>query len=223
MKRSSGFATFLNAVRKRATLGTLAFLSLTFFLGLTLGLPIMAALAEPPIAEIRVRLFGQPCILAGPLPETSLKNIHSISPEQLPAPESITAVKQALETLRKSAAVPHALDTYREQLQKRLASLLVFFEGVKDLKKSGKADSLLKNLKAHLSEKRVKELEPLARKLESRAPDPAASSQLHDLFLESLPTDPEEEFHRAIRQIRVNYLCSFEELGEEPGEEPGGT
>ena len=37
------------------------------------------------------------------------------------------------------------------------------------------------------------------------------TDQLYDLYNEGIEADPEEEFHRAIQRMNVQYTCSFEE------------
>jgi Skp family chaperone for outer membrane proteins len=177
-------------------------------------------------AEIRVTLFGQPCLLQGPASESALRAIHAISPEQIyptfEPGEKFGAVKSALEKLRSSKDVPPELDNYKDQLGKRLEAQSAFLTGLEDALKAKKAEPLLAKTNSFLSESRQKSLEAIARKLES-AQTPTQRSeivqQLFNSYAESLPADPEEEFHRAIHRMKVQYVCSFEESGE--GEDSG--
>src|SRR5687768_652316 len=57
-----------------------------------------AATAGTPaqkLFETPILLFGQKCIIQGPMDESKLKSVHSISPEQIPVIETIEQAKQA--------------------------------------------------------------------------------------------------------------------------------
>jgi hypothetical protein len=41
---------------------------------------------------------------------------------------------------------------------------------------------------------------------------------LFEIFNEGIEADPEEEFHRAIQRMGVQYACSFETTGDDSGE-----
>ena len=54
---------------------------------------------------------------------------------------------------------------------------------------------------------------------------PSVMEQIKDQFERVAPPDPQEEFHRAIRRLKVLYNCTFEdgehaEEEDEEGEEP---
>jgi hypothetical protein len=191
----------------------------------TLGAIVFLLSTSAQAAEIKVTLFGQPCTLQGPTPEATLKAIHSVSPEQLyptfEPGEKSAAVKSALDKLHAAQNVPSGLDVYKDLLGKRLEAQFAFLSGLDVAEKTKKADELIGKTKPLLSESRQKSFETLAKKLES----PLNASQrgeivqqLFSSFTESLPSDPEEEFHKAIHRMKVQYICSFEESGEESGD-----
>jgi hypothetical protein len=176
-----------------------------------------------PLTEIRVTLFGQPCLLQGPLDEASLKTIHAISPEQLfpNAQQNLTTeqIKRAQSRLQASK-LPSFLDRYRERLSRRLEALLGFYGGLEAARKARKAAPLIAGAHKRVPAKRAKEFESLAHKLDGikdfdsdRAREIA--DQLFDIYGEGIEADPEEEFHRAIQRANVQYTCSFEENGDE--------
>lgn len=191
----------------------------------TLGTVVLLLSVSAQASEIRVTLFGQPCTLQGPTSEATLKAIHSVSPEQLyptfEPGEKSAAVKSALDKLRAAQNVPSGLDVYKDLLGKRLEAQFAFLSGLDDAEKTKKADALIGKTKTFLSESRQKSIETLARKLEGPLNSTQRGEvvqQLFSSFTESLPSDPEEEFHKAIHRMKVQYSCSFEESGEESGD-----
>jgi hypothetical protein len=195
---------------------------LSLFLALTL-----AALAADARAatgrSIRVRLFGQPCLLQGPtrgtIDERALKAIHALSPEQLyPERENTltgASTRRALEKLRAANGIPSGLDRYRERLGKRLEAQLALLEAIEKARKDGKAAPLLATAKANLKGTKLTEFEAAAKKAEAAHTLAKADTQdtLFDLYSDGIEPDPEEEFHRAIQRMGVQYACSFESTG----------
>jgi len=192
---------------------------------LTLGAVVFLLSVSTQASEIRVTLFGQPCTLQGPTPEATLKAIHSVSPEQLyptfePGEKSVAA-KSALDKLHAAQNVPSGLDVYKDQLGKRLDAQFAFLSGLEEAEKTKRSDALIGKTKIFLSESRQKSFETLARKLDGPLNSTQRGEvvqQLFSSFTESLPSDPEEEFHKAIHRMKVQYICSFEESGEESGD-----
>ena len=159
-------------------------------------------------AEIKVTLFGQPCVLKGPIDSVALKSIHLISPEQLlAAQDSVTESKQhslsVLNRLLKSAPVPNVLDRYKERLKKRLEAQVDFFDSLDEFKQTGKAETLSALVKRRVLPKSQKEFEAILRKTPTK--------DLFDPFNEVIEPDPEEDFHRGIQKIKVQYVCAFDE------------
>jgi hypothetical protein len=174
--------------------------------------------------EIHVKLFGQPCLLAGPLDEAALKVVHSVSPEQLyPATadgawnEGRDQARRALEKIRSTTGLPPVFDRYRERLGKRLEAQLALYDGIESVKTTHKSAGLLTGTRRFVPQAKAKEFEALAKKLESAKAGDAfneAATQLLDSFDSAIEPDPEEEFHRAIHRLSVQYTCSFEESDE---------
>lgn len=202
-----------------------------FICGLLLfgGLPSVSGLAARPAhaapnrQQLKVSLFGQPCLLQGPVDEKTLKVIHSLSPEQLyPSQEGALSAAPSRKTLEKLKAVtgaPAGLDRYRERLTKRLEAQIAFLSAVENLRKDQKAAPLIAVVKANTSSRRAKEFEAAVKKAE--ASKSLAKSEtldaLFDSYNEGIESDPEEEFHRAIQRMGVQYACSFEEHGDGDG------
>jgi hypothetical protein len=167
--------------------------------------------------EMKVTLFGQPCVLRGPLDLAQLKAIHSISPEQVYPP--ITEVytpeptRKALEKLKKSEPTPPALDRYREKLKARLEAQLELLNALENSKKLKETAPMIAAAKAHLQAKRLKDFEMIVAKA-GPSPKQEQLDQLFENYNEGIEPDPEEEFHKAIRKINVHYVCSFEEESE---------
>jgi hypothetical protein len=185
----------------------------------TLALPLAQA-SKSPLTEIRVSLFGQPCVLQGPLDEKSLRAIHSLSPEQLyPSLEgalSAAPIRRALEKLRNATGLPSSLDRYRDRLAKRFEAQVEFLEALETAKKTTQSTALSTALKAvakkHLSAKRFQEFESQM-KTALRSRD--SSDVLFETFNEGIEADPEDEFHKTIHRMNIQYTCTFEDLSEE--------
>jgi hypothetical protein len=190
------------------------------------GSPAWAAATRS--ATIHVSLFGQPCDLQGPVDEPTLKLIHSLSPEQLYPPQdtplSSEPTRRALDRLKAATHVPAALDLYRERLSKRLEAQLAFLNGVDSYRKDHKLAALLAAGRAYLSGKRQRDFEASLKKAEAARTlaGRGGFDPIFDSYNEGIEADPEEEFHRAIQRLKVQYACSFEEGGEGPGSPGSG-
>jgi hypothetical protein len=174
-----------------------------------LGLFLVPSLARA--TDLRVNLFGQPCVLQGPVDAKSLKAIHSLSPEQIypsrDGPLATDPTRQALDRL-KTSTIPTALEPYRERLTKRLQAQLALLEAIDSYRKIKKPAPLLEAAGTFLKGKRLKEFEVLAKKGDIES--------AFDLFSDGIEAaDPEEEFHRAIGRMKVQYTCSFDAEGKQ--------
>jgi hypothetical protein len=186
------------------------------------------ALAAAQMSEIRISLFGQPCLLQGPVDTRTLKTIHSVSPEELYPQRGATLssepTRKALDKLKSIAGVPSGLDRYRERLGKRLEAQLVALEAIESLRKTRKAAALTEAGKKFLSGRRLKEFDSsvakaLAIKDLGSEKGREALDAVFDGFSDGIEGDPEEEFHRAIHRMNIQYTCSFEESGGGEGAE----
>lgn len=167
-----------------------------------------------PPAEIPVTLFGQPCVLSGPVSSETLKACHSISPEQLPPARTSDQARRLLEKLRKAQNIPSALERYRERLSRRLEAQIAFFNGLAAAKKSGRAADLISATKGQIPEKQAKNFEALVKKDPVASWNSAIIDQITDSYNDWIEQNPEEEFHRAIERMNIRYTCSFEESEE---------
>jgi hypothetical protein len=182
----------------------------------------ISAWAAPATTRISVMLFGQPCMLEGPLTQDSLKAIHAVSPEEICSPFSVERTQDetrgALEKLKAATGLPSALERYREKLTRRLKAELVFLEALPETRKSKSAAQLIETTKEYVQASKRKEMESLAKSFAASAPDSGKrkelASQLYDFYNEAIDANPEDEFHRAIRTMNVQYICSFEESDE---------
>jgi hypothetical protein len=180
---------------------------------------------SPPPAgaqkEIKVTLFGQPCSLTGPLNETALTAIHSISPERIPPALDANSTREALDKVKKATDLPPALDQYRERLTRRLEAQSAYANELSAAMRTGKNDGLLAAARKHVRPAQLKRIEAQVRKLATRANLKARRSQavdqLTEAYNDAIEPHPEEDFHRAIGRIGVSYSCSFEESESEAG------
>jgi hypothetical protein len=192
---------------------------------LSMSFAARAARADPP-TRISIKLFGQPCVLEGPLAAPTLQQIHSISPEEICSPFSTDRTpeetRKALEHLKSLSGLPPSLDRYRERLTRRLSAELAFLEAMQEARKSRNGQPLVDSTKAYLQAGKRRDFVTLAKSFVTAAPESAKrkelASQLYDFYNEAIDASPEDEFHRAIRSMNVQYTCSFEESDESDSE-----
>ena len=181
------------------------------------------ASAADAMTRIPVNLFGQPCILQGPLSEELLKQVHAVSPEQVDTGcrefPTEARIKESVSKLSAKGAPP-SLDTYREKVRARLDRLAALARAADEARRTKSPLPLQK-----LAEDN-KTFAPIAKKLVSADvarihKDAELDQKIIDAYCEGLGSDPEEEFHRAIQKLKVQYLCSFDARDgmEEGGEE----
>jgi hypothetical protein len=174
--------------------------------------------------EIQVTLFGQPCLMNGPLPKETLTLLHEVSPERVPPTATVDQMKKIREKLARLQSVPMPIEQYREHLRKRLSAKIALEEaltqgaaackGLKGAESRKALDTLMKNLKEH-----VPTLQFPAFEAQQRKSLEASGGQWSDAFVEGLreryeeviQPETQEEFHKAIRLSRVQYVCSFDE------------
>ena len=196
------------------------------------GLILFFSFSAVYAAEIKVQLFGQPCLLTDSDPsatthltETQLKTIHTVSPEQLPPPTSADEARKLKTKILSAGKLPTSLDRYRDLILKRIDGLLAFFQAASKFKQNKNTTQLLTALKPHLNEKRVKNLEREMKKYEGKTTVKITEPMLEEMrdYYEENSNFPattvEEEFHRAIARINVRYQCTFEEISEEGDDE----
>ncbi len=181
-----------------------------------------------PQTEIHVILLGQPCLLLGPYDEPTLKAIHGIGPAQIYPNLSVSnftvSTEQAQKTLDKIRgmnSLPSSLDRYREKLGKRLTGQIAFLSTIETTQKAHNSSNLSQVAKKFLKNQDLIAFEKLLKKI--NLPQKNTSSfmesmdQIFDFYNDRIEPDPEEEFHRAIKRMNVQYTCSFEETEESTG------
>lgn len=167
--------------------------------------------------KIEVTLFGQPCVLSGGVDRPTLVAVHSISPEKIPPIQSSEEAKQSLQTLRAAPPLPTLLDSYREQLSKRLLAQAAFSEAFEAAKKSGISEKMVQNLQPFILAEKLAGFRAALTKIKAKpsAWTRATQDEINDAYIAAIPAHPEEEFHRAIGRLKVRYACSFEESDTE--------
>lgn len=179
-------------------------------------LPLLLLMVQSAFpSEIKVSLFGQPCQLTGPVSEAILNSIHAISPEKISTPETADQARRDLAALRAIGGLPTEFDRYRDLLTKRLESYQIFHEAIATARRAGKPDSLFSAVKPLLEARKFKTFQAAVRKAVPKtgtaAWTPGAMEQVRDEFERLSPPDPQEEFQRGIRRLKVFYNCTFEE------------
>lgn len=182
---------------------------------------------EPGVLhEIRVSLLGQPCTLQGPFDEKTLKAIHALGPAQIEIDPLLPTAKEKTRKLGESfrnagrglaeanKKAERALEDYLSRQLKRLEALSAYFEALEILQKNHKTGEFCKKVATFLRNPILVTLEKLATDV-VKAPQGSPkqkdlSNQLFENYTEQLD-DPEKEFHRIIKQLRVQYNCFFEE------------
>ncbi len=173
--------------------------------------------ADP--AQVKVTLFGAPCILSGPISEENLRVVHSISPERMPLPESIEQSRQTLAAAKKITSAPAGLDRYREKLLRRLDAQQAAFEGLAKARQSKDSKPFFDAIKSFQTAEKAKHFQAEFGKLVAKKKWAFADDDAIGLFNDSVDAFPEEEFHRSIQKMGIRYGCSFE---AEDNSENGG-
>ena len=176
---------------------------------------------ESGAQEIQVTLFGQPCTMSGPFPRAALTLLHEISPEKLPPDLTLEQMKRVRAKTNDLKGMPMPIEQYRDHLRKRLSAKIAFGEAIAAAKKSADPKRalgpFLRNLKEH-----VPTLQYPSFAEETKKSFEAGGSAWNDSFVSSvrerfegvIQPDTEEEFHKAIRLAKIQYVCSFDEAGE---------
>jgi hypothetical protein len=166
----------------------------------------------PGTNEIRVSLFGQPCLLRGPLPAATLTAIHAVSPERIPAEIELADARAALERLREEPSLPQAFDRYRSRLLARVEAQVAFLAELGASARSGKDGALLSIARKHSPAARWRAQEPRLRELATSESlrDPERRAALTAAFLDAIEPHPEAEFHRVLPRVGAQYACNFD-------------
>lgn len=173
--------------------------------------------------ETKVTLFGQVCLLTGPVSVETLKTVHAVSPEQVfPAilyegfrKGTSEQLKRSLDQLRQHKGVPSAFDAYRERQTRRLEAILAFVQALETANQSRKAAPVLAVMQKHGKKQKFLAFQDIAKKIESGKKWSDSEKQdwgmqLYEVFADAIETDPEEDFHRAARHLKIHYSCNFD-------------
>ncbi|MFN7684038.1 MAG: hypothetical protein ACK5QT_01320 [Oligoflexia bacterium] len=186
---------------------------------------LLGAAAPAQAGSIQVMLFGQPCQLQGPasVSDSQLKAIHQISPEQTPLSDSLPVLQNSIEKLKLSPDLPQGLARYFEQRSKAARVRVVFEEGVQAARKTRSGEQFAKTIQPLISPKKLKPLVKAFERALKAGNAPSEWEQLRFDFAEASEPDGEEEFHRALRKLKVSYHCSFESFDHEAESEPSSA
>jgi hypothetical protein len=166
----------------------------------------------------------------GPFPRATLVLIHEVSPERVPPNATIDQMKKIRTKVLQLKNVPMPIEQYREHLRKRLSAKIAFAEALGPAKKqaSGPTESkkalanFLKNVKEHVSTLQYPAFEEAAKKaLEANqfAWNESFTEPLREKYEEVIQPETQEEFHKAIRLSKVQYVCSFDDEHADHGNE----
>ena len=177
-------------------------------------------LSHAESAQIKVTLFGAPCVLTGPISEENLLIVHSMSPERMSLPESLEQSRQTSATAKKISSVPAGLDRYREKLVRRLDAQQIVFESLSKSRQAKDTKTLFEATKPLQTPEKSKRFQSEVSKLIAKKKWATGDDDIISLFNDSVDAFPEEEFHRAIQKMGIRYACSFE--AEDNGEASSG-
>ncbi len=192
------------------------FLTLGFLLSLTAG-------AAPKNEQINVTLFGQPCTMSGPFQRTTLTQIHEISPEKIRPDFNADQMKKIRAKASGAKVGQSQIDTYREHLRKRLSAKIAFSESIDEAKKKSiktpqAFKAWLTNLKENIPAEKFEPFHEEVRLLFEKNGEKWSDTYielLREKYESLIEPDTEEEFHKAIRLAKIQYLCVFDE-GSDP-------
>ena len=196
------------------------------------GQPVAKPKAEAPAAkgdeklqEIQVTLFGQPCTMSGPFARTSLTLLHEISPEKIPPDLTLEQMRRIRTKTGDLKNMPMPIEQYRDHLRKRLSAKIAFDEAISQAKKSKDSkksiDPFVTNLKEHISPLQYPGFAEATKKsfeVGGSIWNEAFIASVRERFENSIQPDTEEEFHKAIRAAKIQYVCAFDDSDHHSGD-----
>ena len=204
-------------VNMTATLGKFRKNALIYFM---FSMFSLTALAKDH--QIQVKLFGNICLLKGPVTEASLRAVHAVSPEQLPPVDSVDQIKAQIQRVQSVTSLPPLLSEYRDKIQKRLEAWAGFYDALSALKQDSKSDAIYIVSKKFIATDRQASFESTLKTLLPKDSTKGLSSstvdQIKETYERYIESDPQEEFHRVIRKLKIQYICSFEDTEGEDAE-----
>ena len=117
-------------------------------------------------------------------------------------------------------AMPMPIEQYRDHLRKRLSAKIALEEAITQAKKSKSKDSkksldtVLTNLKEHISTLQYAGFAESTRKAFEDSGSgwkETFTAGLRERFEGVIQPDTEEEFHKAIRLAKIQYVCVFDD------------
>ncbi len=181
---------------------------------------------DEKLQEIQVTLFGQPCSMSGPYTRPSLSLLHEISPEKIPPDLTVDQMKRIRTKTGDLKGMPMPIEQYRDHLRKRLSAKIAFEEAITQAKKSKDSrkslDPFLTNLKEHIPTLQYPGFSETTKKAFETAGGTWTESfiaPLRERFESMIQPDTEEEFHKAIRAARIQYVCAFDDSDHHTGGE----
>ena len=166
--------------------------------------------ADTKVNRISVKLFGTPCSLEGPKDQKILKAIHEVSPEQLPPPQSLKDTELLLMKLAHLKPAPQGLERYLDLFEKHLSQVKTFFEAFEKAKAQKNGKLMVDAVKALVPNRNVQPLEAEVAEFAKSTLSDEARERILLSAMEILDPRPESEFHHVIKQMKVQYQCSFE-------------
>jgi hypothetical protein len=170
--------------------------------------------------EIAVTLFGQPCAMSGPFARPLLSLLHEISPEKISPDLTVAQMKKIRTKTGEIKGMPMVIEQYRDHLRKRLSAKITLEETIEQAKKANPAeakrvlDAFFKNAKENISPIRFPGFQAEVQKAFSSAGNiwsAAFVAILREKYEEVIQPDTEEEFHKAIRVAKIQYVCVFDD------------
>ena len=164
-------------------------------------------------AEVQVTLFGKKCLISGPFNAKELEAVHSVSPERIPPIFSSKQVHETLERLRdvKKGSVPPLFESYLERLKKRLSAIEGFYDAVDAARTAQSASVFFEKTSTWLGIKNSVELKTAIDGLIKDSSNATLKDQALDAYQKMIEADPENEFHRISKKLKIKYSCNFEE------------
>jgi hypothetical protein len=202
------------------------------FLAFALVASVMAAptasAKDEKLQEIQVTLFGQPCTMSGPYPKAALSLLHEISPEKLPPEITLEQMKRVRTKTGELKGMPMVVEQYRDHLRKRLSAKITFAEAVAQAKKSNAGrkslDPFLTNIKENISVLDYPAFVDATKKaFEANGAiwNDTFIGPLRERYENAIQPDTEEEFHKAIRAAKIQYVCAFDDSDHRGSESEG--
>lgn len=177
-----------------------------------MSLWLWVALSMAADVSIPVKLFESRCTLSGPssrFKAADLTQIDNLSPERVLTFQNVDEAQAAMAQLEKTKAPTPELEPYLTQARVYAKKVALFLGSAEMLRADKNRDRFVKMVSGSPTNRQKKHLEELAgRVLAGEETDVLLAS-----FSETMGAAPDEEFHRAIRRMKINYNCVFDDRG----------